>query len=213
MVNNFLDLALSRRSIRKYTDKDIPQKDLEYFIQAAVSAPSGCNSQCWKFIVIRDRKIITQIEAAVIEKTEELLAFKREELSEEYLTSKRKMVGFFTKAPLVIAVFVTNVKFYDPIMISALKEQGYDEEGIIKLYANYDLLSVGAAIQNMLLAIHEKGYGACWMNEPAIAGEEINRILGVPQEQRFISLIPIGYPAYTPRYKEMKDLAEVFSAV
>jgi nitroreductase len=213
MVNNFLDLALSRRSIRKFEDKDIPEKDLEYIIQAAVSAPSGCNSQCWRFIAIRDRKIITQIETAVIQKTEDLLAVKREELSEEYLTSKRKMVGFFAKAPLIIAVFMTHVKFYDPIMIASLKDQGYDEEGIIKLYANYDLLSVGATIQNMLLAIHEKGYGACWMNEPAIAAKEINRILGVPLEQRFVSLIPIGYPAYIPRHKDMKDLAEVFSVV
>lgn len=210
---NFLDLALSRRSIRKFEDKDIPATDLEYFIQAAVSAPSGCNSQCWRFIAIRERQIITQIETAVIQKTEDLLAVKRSELSEDYLAAKQKMVGFFAKAPLVIAVFMTNAQYYDPIMISALKDQGYDDEGIKKLYANYDLLSIGAAIQNMLLAIHEKGYGACWMNEPTVAGEEINQILGVPPEQRFISLIPIGYPAYTPRDKKMKELSEVFTVV
>jgi nitroreductase len=60
---------------------------------------------------------------------------------------------------------------------------------------------------------HEKGYGACWMNEPAIAEAEINRILSVPPEERLISLIPVGYPAYTPRAKEMKDLTEVFRVV
>jgi nitroreductase len=65
------------------------------------------------------------------------------------------------------------------------------------------------AITNMLL----KGYGACWMNEPAIAGAEIIRILEVPPDERFISLIPVGYPAYTPRTKEMKDLAKVFAVV
>jgi nitroreductase len=212
-MNDFLSLAQSRRSIRKFEDRQIPEQDLEYFIQAAVSAPSGCNSQCWRFIAIKDRKIIDQIETAAVQKTEAILTAKRHELNEEYLTAKRKMVGFFAKAPVVIAVFMTKVKFFDPILISAFKEQGYDETDIIKLYANYDLLSVGAAIQNMLLAIHEKGYGACWVNEPAIAGEEINRILGVPPEQKFISLIPVGYPAYTPRTKEMKDLKEVFSVV
>ncbi len=210
---NFLDLALSRRSIRKFEEKQIPDQDLEYFIQAAVSAPSGCNSQCWKFLAIKDQKLITQIETAVIQKTEALLAVKRDQLSEEYLTAKRKAVGFFAKAPLVIAVFMTKVKFFDPTLMDALKAQGYDEEAIINLYANYDLLSVGAAIENMLLAIHEKGYGACWMNEPAIAGAEINRILSAPPDERFISLIPVGYKAYTSRPKEMKDLAKVFSVV
>jgi hypothetical protein len=42
---------------------------------------------------------------------------------------------------------------------------------------------------------------------------EIIRILEVPPDERFISLIPVGYPAYTPRTKEMKDLAKVFAVV
>lgn len=213
MMNTFLDLARSRRSIRKFTKKEIPAEDLEYFIQAAVSAPSGCNSQCWRFVAVKDRETITQIKTVVIQKIEAVLAVKRHELTEEYWAAKRKAAGFFATAPLVVAVFMTKAKFFDPNLIAALKEQGYDEAGIIRLYANYDLLSVGAAIQNMLLAIHEKGYGACWMNEPAIAGAEINRILGIPSDERFISLIPVGYPAYTPRTKEMKDLAQVFSVI
>ena len=57
-MNDFLDLASTRRSIRKYQDKDIPNEDIQYFIDAAVSAPSGCNSQCWRFIAIKDKDII-----------------------------------------------------------------------------------------------------------------------------------------------------------
>ena len=208
---NFLDLATSRRSIRKFQEADIPAEDLEYFIKAAVNAPSGCNSQCWRFIAVRDRDIIRRIEEAVIQKTEEILKIKGAELTEEYLTSKRKVATFFVKAPVVIAVFMTKAQFYDKVMISALKEQGYDDADILKRFGNYDLLSVGAAVQNLLLAVHEKGYGACWMNEPAVAGAEINRILGVPPEEKFVSLIPVGIPAYTPRSKEMKPLEELFT--
>jgi nitroreductase len=212
-MNVFLDLASTRRSIRKYKDMDIPEVDIEYFINAAVSAPSGCNSQCWRFVAVKDKKIIKQIETTVIEKVENILEIKGNELSQDYLSSKRKMVSFFAKAPLIIAVFMTKADYYDPIFISALKERGFDDEGIMKLFANYDLLSVGAAIQNMLLAIHEKGYGACWMNEPAIAGKEINDILNVSLEHKFISIVPVGIPAYTPGNKKMKDISEVFSII
>ena len=212
-MNGFLDLALSRRSIRKFEAKEIPNEEIEYFIKAAVSAPSGCNSQCWRFVAIKNKDIIRQLEEVVINKVESILKVSRVEVSEDYLTSKRNAVSFFAKAPVVIAVFMTGVKYYDPKFIEVLKEQGYDEEGIMKLFANYDLLSIGAAVQNMLLAIHEKGYGACWMNEPAIAGAEINKLLNVPLNQRFISLVPVGYPAYTPREKEIKGLAEVFSII
>ncbi|MFZ5987584.1 MAG: nitroreductase family protein [Bacillota bacterium] len=212
-MHNFLNLALSRRSIRKFQDKDVPREDIKYFINAAVSAPSGCNSQCWKFVAIKNREVIGRIEAAVLNKVEEILDAKREELSENYLVSKRKMVSFFSKAPLVIAVFMTNTKFYDETFISVLKEQGYDDKDIMDLFANYDLLSIGASIENLLLAVQERGYGACWMNEPAIAGKEINEILSIPLEHRFISIIPVGVPAYTPKDKEMKDLDEVFTMI
>ncbi len=210
-MENFLNLAVTRRSIRKFLQTDIPDSDIEYFIKAAVSAPSGCNSQCWKFVAVKDKEIIKRMEDAVIKNIEFLLEVKKTELTEEYLSSKKKAVCFFAKAPLVIAVFMTDTHFYDETFISALKDQGYDKRGIMDLFANYDLLSIGAAVQNLLLSVHEKGYGACWMNEPAIAGSEINRILGVPEKARFISLIPVGIPAYVPREKEMKDLEKVFS--
>lgn len=210
-MDNFLNLAITRRSIRKFQQTDIPDGDIEYFIKAAVSAPSGCNSQCWRFIAIKDNATIKCIEAAVIKKTDMLLEAKKSELTEEYISSKKKMACFFAKAPLTIAVFMTAADYYDKTFISALEDQGYDKKGVMELFANFDLLSIGAAVQNLLLAVHEKGYGACWMNEPAIAGIEINNILGVPVSERFISLIPVGIPAYIPREKEMKDLDAVFT--
>ena len=211
-MNDFLELASGRRSIRKYESKDIPDEDVKYFIKAAVTAPSGCNSQCWRFVAIKDKAVMESLAQAVISKTEELLAARKDLITEQYISSKKRMVSFFVNAPLVIAVFMTHLEYYDRIEISALEAQGYDHEGVMKLFAYPDILSIGAAVQNLLLAVHEKGYGACWMNEPAIAGEEINKILGVPAGQRFMSLIPIGYPSYILRNKEMKPLSEVFAS-
>ncbi len=210
MEGNFLELASTRRSIRKFQAAAIPEADLEYFIQAAVQAPSGCNSQCWRFIAVRDREIIGRMEAAVVQSVAKLLEIHRNRLTPEYLESKRKMVSFFAAAPLVIAVFMTEAKFYDKVMIEALRAQGYDDAGIAKLFGQYDLLSVGAAIQNLLLAVHEKGYGACWMNEPVVAEAALQDILAVPRGQRLIALIPVGVPAYVPRGKTLKAMAEVF---
>ncbi|MDP4092864.1 MAG: nitroreductase family protein [Bacillota bacterium] len=212
-MSSFLELAASRRSIRKYESRDIHVEDIEYLIKAAVSAPSGCNSQCWKFVCIKDQNIKNRIADKVMESIEEELSHKKDELPEQYLDSKRKMATFFVNAPVAIAVFMTHLEFYDPVFTNALKDKGFSHEDIMKLFAHADVLSVGAAIQNLLLAVQEKGYGACWMNEPAIAGGKINEILGIPDEHKFISLIPVGYPAYTPREKKMKDISEVFSIV
>lgn len=212
-MEDFLKLASARRSIRKYEDKNIPDADIEYFIQAAVHAPSGCNSQCWKFTVIKDKEIIGQIHEAVIQSLEEILRENQIPISETYWDSRKKLAGFFAKAPVVIAVFMTKAKYHDPVMISGLLEHGYDNKAIMDLYGNYDILSVGAAIQNLLLAVQEKGYGACWMNDPVLAGKKINAILGEPPENRFMSLIPIGVPKYIPKEKKLKEMGEILSII
>jgi nitroreductase len=212
-MKSFLELAATRRSIRKFESQPVPAEDIEYFVRAATRAPSGCDSQCWRFVAVKDRAVIDRLREAVIDRLEELLAIGEERLSADYRAAKRKNVSFFANAPLVIAVFMTGAKYYDPLLIDVLKQHGYEGEALMKFFNHYDLLSVGAAIQNLLLAVHEKGYGACWMNEPALAGAAINQILGIPAEQRFISLIPVGRPAYTPREKKLKDWDEVFSVV
>ncbi len=53
-MDNFLDLAAHRSSIRRYSGTGIPRKDLDRCIEAARLAPSASNSQPWKFIVVDD---------------------------------------------------------------------------------------------------------------------------------------------------------------
>ncbi len=212
-MDNFLSFSSSRRSIRKFEDKEIPAADIEYFIQAAVTAPSGCNSQCWKFVAVTDRDIINRMAQLAIEKMEEVLSGRKDVLSEQYLASKRKMVSFFANAPVVIAVFMTHLEYYDPEVTAALQDRGLNYEERMKFFAYPDILTIGAAVQNLLLAVHEKGYGACWMNEPAVAGGEIGELLGEPASHKFMSLIPVGVPAYVPRAKKLKEFSEIFEII
>jgi nitroreductase len=60
---SFLDLSRKRRSIRKYRPDPVPEDKLQYVLEAARTAPSWANRQCWRYIVVTDealRKKITQ---------------------------------------------------------------------------------------------------------------------------------------------------------
>jgi nitroreductase len=59
-----LDLVIRRQSDRKYSDKPVETEKLERIIEAGRMAPSACNAQPWKFIVVTDRQIIVQIAEA-----------------------------------------------------------------------------------------------------------------------------------------------------
>ncbi len=50
------DCIFGRRTIRKYTDDPIPEPVMHEILTAALHAPSACNFQAWKFIVLNDEK-------------------------------------------------------------------------------------------------------------------------------------------------------------
>ncbi len=50
-----------RRSIRKYTDKDVSGESVKEILKAAMAAPSAGNQQPWDFIVVKDRAILNEI--------------------------------------------------------------------------------------------------------------------------------------------------------
>ena len=56
-----IEALFSRRSIRKYTQERIAEKDIREILEAAMSAPSAGNQQSWHFVVINDRKILDKI--------------------------------------------------------------------------------------------------------------------------------------------------------
>ena len=58
--SDFLTLAKSRRSIRKFEDKDVTKEQLMQIIEAAQAAPSAGNCQPWKFYVVKNKDIQAQ---------------------------------------------------------------------------------------------------------------------------------------------------------
>ena len=56
-----MDAILSRRSIRKFTAREVSTDAVEYLLRAAMSAPSAGNQQPWHFVIIRDRVTLDRI--------------------------------------------------------------------------------------------------------------------------------------------------------
>jgi nitroreductase len=66
-----------------------------------------------------------------------------------------------------------------------------------------------AAVENMLIASTALGYGSCWLEGDTLPREEaFKALLGVPEEKRLLTLVPIGVPVAWPT-REKKPLEEV----
>jgi nitroreductase len=209
-MENLREVIESRRSIRKYLPDEVPEDFIKDVITAATHAPSGCNSQCWKFIVVRDKNLLEQIALAA---EVGIRDFYRDTPDFESVIDRRiRQITFFRHAPAVIFVFMTKMAYYDPRVVEYYHQKGFSDRQMLDALGYPDVLSVGAAVQNMLLTIHAGGYGACWMNDPIIAAREICQVLGLSDESQLLSVIPFGKPAYAPRskvFKPMEDILEI----
>lgn len=56
-MSDILNLISSRKSVRKYLDKHIPEEDLRKILEAGRLAPSWMNVQCWKFILVKNQEM------------------------------------------------------------------------------------------------------------------------------------------------------------
>ena len=200
----------SRRSIRKFLPDPISDEQVRELISAAVKAPSGCNSQCWYFTAVKTPEKISALAEAA---ERGVRRFYSEANDENFVSSRIKQTTFFRNAPLVICVFLTNMEYHDPRIPEYYRSKGIDHKGMLKALGDPDILSIGAAVENLLLKAEEIGLGACWMNDPDVAAEEICEELGVPENYRLMSVIPVGKPAYVPREKTMKPMDEILNII
>ncbi|MFH1451134.1 MAG: nitroreductase family protein [bacterium] len=70
-------------------------------------------------------------------------------------------------------------------------------------------VDLAIAVDHMTLAAVEEGLGTCWIG--AFSQKEVKMILGIPESYKVLTLLPLGYPADSPRPKTRKGLQELIS--
>jgi nitroreductase len=161
-----LDLAKRRKSVRKFSEENIPIKKVLKALETATQAPSGANQQPWRFIVITEKNVKTRIKNAC-EKGEKEFYEKvcgdfKQWLKEQKLSWKKP---FLEKAPVLVTV-------------------------LMKRNAQYARESVWLAIGFILLALEEQGLSAITYT-PSNTEYPLNK-LNVPTGYQLEVIIPIG---------------------
>ena len=72
-----------------------------------------------------------------------------------------------------------------------------------------DLMAIGACIQNMLLCIHAKKLGACWLGEILNQRKSLQKKLNIPKNLQFEAAIALGYPLRVPKARSRKPLSKL----
>ena len=195
----FFRLLSARRTVREYSDRDVPIELIEKAIATAGTAPSGANMQPWRFVVVKDAAIKKQVREAA--EKEEYDSY-HGRMSEKWLrrlaalgTDEHK--PFLEIAPYLIVVF----------RINSIDENGETEP------TYYSQESVGIAVGMLLAALHNMGL-ATRTHTPSPM-KFLQAILGRPKNEVPFVLIPVGYPAPDARVPDIgrKPLDEIMEVI
>lgn len=186
---NTLDAIAQRRSIRKFKPDPLPEEIQRAIIQAGMQAPSGKNRQPWRFIIVNQ------------DQRPEMVRILREGIAKEKAEgedpgSSEYSANIMERAP--VTVFVFNPDGQSPWLAHSI-DQNFTEL--------VDTQSIGAAIQNMLLAAQELGVGSLWICDVFYAYQALCNWLG--EKGQMIAAISFGYPAESPAARSRKSYNEL----
>jgi nitroreductase len=198
-----LQQAIEKRtSIRSFKDTPIPAEDLKHLVRMGGQAPSVNNYQPWRFYVITNDEKKREMAYAVKQRIEELPA--NQSIASSNIKSQVEWFAtFFEDAPAVIAM---AMEAYESVLEKGVQLSHQD----INILRNYpDIQSAGAAIQNILLAAVDLGYGACWLSAPMMAKEDLEKIIGIAEPFHLMAFVAVGVPSRDFKAKEKKPLEEI----
>jgi len=185
----------------------VKDADILLALEAATFAPSPFNCQPWNFVIIKDDQLKKQMAQIVETKLNKALSRIGADDDIDILLRYSRFFAFFKKAPVVIAVICRTVA--SPL-VGFLERAGVSLDEIEDT-SHSEIQGTAAAIQNMLLRLHEMGLGASWMTNPLIAVRELESLLEIKKPWHLISMIPVGLPTSIPpmpRRKAMSSIAK-----
>jgi nitroreductase len=199
---NFLEeVIFSRRSVRFYQERQVPEHLVRRILEAGRFAPSGGNAQPWKFAVIQDPAMIAEMSRDVVQVCKRVVGLA------DYTEPGKERRESLAK---LLQRFLPNM--FHPIPLAAMKLIAQGKLGVwhgaptaLVLLADMrapgtPFLDLGIAGQNMVLAAHSLGLGTCWVGfiAPLAMMPKWRKRLGIGYPYKLAASIALGYPRGRP---------------
>ncbi len=206
----------SRRTIRKFQDREVPTELILKAISLACWAPNPGNAQSWKFFVVKDSQALRRMADALQAKADLLASWpEAREFGDSVVGYQRSAASLLRSAPMAVAAtFGGYASLADKILV----KRGQSDPAAAEMISSRQksdtrVETISGAVSHLLLALHSLGLGGCWMGGAMLAKPEMERILGVPDGFDLFALVPVGYPAESPVAGARKPLEEVVQVI
>ncbi len=170
-INPVIEAIKSRRAIRSFEEKVVPESAIQTLLEAAIYAPSALNIQPWKFTIVTNKEEMKHFSDTAKKVLLQTLPDIADEGLEGFKNAlKNPQYNMLYDAPLL--VFISGPK------------------------AQFAVNDCSMAAENMMLAAYTLGIGSCWIGSADLfANTPKGKIdLGVPDDNQIYATIIFGYP-------------------
>ena len=181
-----------RRSIRRFQKKEVSKEMILQILEAARQAPSAKNAQPWRFLVLGPQSrnaALNAMDAGV----------------------RCRMDAVANRPLLADAIHTLRIMKSAPVLILVVNPEGGTPADSVSGWARVaellDAMSVGAAVENLLLEAVALGLGALWIGNTFFAYDEIAAALEI--QGQLLGAVAVGWPDETPEPRPRKSMEEI----
>jgi nitroreductase len=184
-----------RRSVRQYTDRPVPDADLDAILRLALLAPNGGGAQAWSLLVVRDPEQRRQMAELVIDGGAKYFEVARRPAEgrtpEEHRAWARQYADTGLASYHQVPVWVAG------LVVPRAAAQFPEEWRKVGDWA--DVSSVGFAMENLFVAARARGLGTVATVFHLFEEQRFRALLDLPPEVQAPIITPLGYPVEFPK--------------
>lgn len=190
---------IERRSVRRYLPLPVAPEVIDRLLAAATSAPSAHNRQPWRFVVIEAESTKQSLARAMGERLR-ADRLRDGDPADAIEADVSRSYARLSGAPVIVLVCMTVVGV-----------DRYADDRRNRAEQTMTVQGTAMAAQNLLLAAHTEGLGACWMCAPLFCPDTVAAALALPSDWQPQAIVTLGYPADCGKPFRRRALCEVVS--
>jgi coenzyme F420-0:L-glutamate ligase / coenzyme F420-1:gamma-L-glutamate ligase len=186
------DVPAARRTIREFTDQPVDGAAVRRAVATALTAPAPHHSEPWRFVLVESQAGRVRLLDAMLDAWRADL--RSDGFTEEQIAKRVRRGDPLRRAPLLVI----------PCLVLDATHT-YPDDGRNASERAMFTVSMGAAVQNLLIALTVEGLGSAWISSTLFCQDVARSALDLPSGWLPMGAIAVGHPATGARPRPPRD--------